>query len=86
MSFHEVDTIKDEPEVRLDFDWTTNIASGTVGTDDVSIQLDGISHDNVSIQYAVMFDLLNDQLQDTYVRSTSTRCASRTCAISARKK
>jgi len=67
VSFHEVDTIKDEPEVRLNFDWTTNMASGTVGADDVSIQLDGISHDNVSIQYAVMFDLLNDQLQDSYV-------------------
>ena len=29
VKFHEVDTIKDEPEVRLSFDWTTNTASGT---------------------------------------------------------
>lgn len=65
--FHEVDTIKNEPEVRLAFDWTTNVASGTVGSEDVDIQLDGISHDNVSIQYALMYDLLNGRLQDTYV-------------------
>lgn len=67
VSFHEVDTIKDEPEVRLSFDWTTNIASGTVGEDDVTIELEGISHDNVSIQYALMHDLLNGGAQETYV-------------------
>ena len=65
--FHEVDTIKNEPEVRFAFDWTTNVASGTVGSEDVTSQLDGISHDNVSIQYALMYDLLNGRLQDTYV-------------------
>jgi hypothetical protein len=67
VSFHEVDTIKDEPEVRLSFDWTTNIASGTVGEDDVTIELEGISHDNVSIQYALMHDLLNGGAQETYI-------------------
>ena len=65
--FHELDTIKDEPEVRLGFDWTTNTASGTVGKEDVTFQLDGISHDNVSIQYALMHDLLNGCPQETYV-------------------
>ena len=65
--FHELDTIKDEPEVRLGFDWTTNTASGTVGKEDVTFQLDGISHDNVSIQYALMHDLLNGGPQETYV-------------------
>jgi hypothetical protein len=67
VSFHEVDTIKDEPEVRLSFDWTTNVASGTVGEDDVTIELEGISHDNVSIQYALMHDLLNGGAQETYI-------------------
>ena len=65
--FHEVDTVTDEPEVRLSFDWRTNVASGTVGKEDVSIQLDGVSHDNVSIQYALMHDLLNGQPKETYV-------------------
>jgi len=67
VKFHEVDTIKHEPEVQLSFDWTTNTASGTVGEDDVTIQLEGVSHDNVSIQYALMHDLLNGQPKDTYV-------------------
>ena len=67
VEFHEVDTIKDDPEVRLSFDWTTNVASGTVGKEDVIIQLDGVSHDNVSIQYALMHDLLNGQPKETYV-------------------
>jgi hypothetical protein len=67
VKFHEVDTIKDDPEVRLSFDWTTNVASGTVGKEDVNIQLDGVSHDNVSIQYALMHDLLNGQPKETYV-------------------
>jgi hypothetical protein len=67
VKFHEVDTIKDDPEVRLSFDWTTNVASGTVGKEDVTIQLDGVSHDNVSIQYALMHDLLNGQPKETYV-------------------
>jgi len=67
VTFHEVDTIKGDPEVRLSFDWTTNVASGTVGKKDVSIQLDGVSHDNVSIQYALMHDLLNGQPKETYI-------------------
>ena len=65
--FHEVDTIRDDPEVRLAFDWMTDIASGTVGGDAVEIQLDGISHDNVSVQYALMHDLLNGGTKETYV-------------------
>ena len=47
VSFHEVDTIRDDPETRIQFDWTTNQASGTVGSEEVLLQLDGIAHDNV---------------------------------------
>lgn len=65
--FHEIDTIRDDPETRIRFDWTTNQASGTVGTEDVLLQLDGISHDNVSIQYELMYDLLNGGPSETYV-------------------
>ncbi len=64
--FHEVDTIRDDPEVRLSFDWTTDIASGTVGDKEVAIQLDGVSHDNVSVQYALMHDLLNGGTKQSY--------------------
>jgi hypothetical protein len=65
--FHEVDTIRNDPETRIEFDWTTNQASGTVGTEDVLLQLDGVSHDNVSIQYELMHDLLNGGPAETYV-------------------
>jgi len=66
VKFHEVDTIRDDPEVRLSFDWTTDIASGTVGNKEVAIQLDGVSHDNVSVQYALMHDLLNGGTKQFY--------------------
>jgi hypothetical protein len=67
VSFHEVDTIRGDPETRIHFDWTTNQASGTVGDENVLLQLDGIAHDNVSIQYALMHDLLNGEPSETYV-------------------
>ena len=65
--FREIDTIKHEPETHLRFDWTTNQAIGTVGEDEVTLQLDGMSHDSVSIQYQLMHDLLYESPQSTYV-------------------
>ena len=67
VAFHEIDTIRNDPETNIRFDWTTNQASGTVGEDDVNLQLDGLSHDNVSIQYQLMHDLLNGGPSETYV-------------------
>lgn len=67
VAFREIDTIGNEPETNIRFDWTTNRASGTVGEDAVDLQLDGLSHDNVSIQYELMYDLLNGKPDDTYV-------------------
>ena len=56
--FHAIDTIRNEPEVDLNFDWGTNEVSGTVGDENVLLQLEGIAHDSVSIQYQLMHDLL----------------------------
>lgn len=67
VTFHEVDTISDDPETHIRFDWGTNQANGTVGENEVHLQLDGISHDNVSIQYELMHDLLNSGPGETYV-------------------
>jgi len=58
VSYHAIDTIRDEPEANIRFDWSTNLAFGTVGDEEVTLQLDGISHDSVSIQYELMHDLL----------------------------
>jgi len=67
VAFLERDTIRNDPETRIRFDWDTNQASGTVGSEDVLLQLDGVSHDNVSIQYELMHDLLNSGPSETYV-------------------
>ena len=67
VTYHAVDTIGDDPETHITFDWDTNEASGTVGDEDVLLHLDGIAHDSVSIQYALMYDLLNGGPDSTYV-------------------
>ncbi len=64
--FQSVDTIRDDPDVDLSFDWTTNEAIGTVGDDDVRLQLDGIAYDSVSIQYELMHDLMTGNPSDQY--------------------
>jgi len=67
VTFHELDTIRNDPETRILFDWSKKQASGTVGREEVLLQLDGIAHDNVSIQYELMHDLLNGGPSETYV-------------------
>jgi hypothetical protein len=64
--FQSVDTIRDEPDVDLRFDWSTNEAIGTVGADNVRLQLDGIAYDSISIQYELMHDLLKGNPSDQY--------------------
>ena len=67
VTYHAIDTIKDDPEAHITFDWDTNQARGTVGEEDVVLQLDGLSHDAVSIQYQLMLDLINDRPNASYV-------------------
>lgn len=67
LSYRAVDTIRDEPEANITFDWAANMARGTVGDVPVEFKLDGQSHDAVSIQYELMHDLLNGQHSDSYV-------------------
>ena len=65
--FQSVDSIRKDPDVDLTFDWTTNEVSGTVGEENVLLQLEGIAHDSVSIQYELMHDLLNGGPDKQYV-------------------
>jgi len=67
LTYHGIDTIGDEPEANITFDWSTNTASGTVDQVPVEFHLDGLAHDAVSIQYQLMYDLLNQRPNDTYV-------------------
>jgi len=64
--FRAVDTIKNDPDVDLSFDWSTNEVSGTIGEENVVQQLDGVVHDSVSIQYRLMSDLLNGGAEEHY--------------------
>jgi hypothetical protein len=64
--YRSVDTIRHDPDVDLTFDWSKNEVTGTVGEDEVALHLDGIVHDNVSIQYALMNDLLNGGAGEQY--------------------
>lgn len=66
IAFKSVDTIRDDPDVDLNFDWTQNEAAGRVGEEDVVFELDGVSHDSVSIQYQLMHDLLNGGPSERY--------------------
>ncbi len=65
--FQSIDSIRKKPDINLNFDWAGNVASGFVGEDVVSLQLESIAHDSVSIQYALMHDLLNGGASDEYV-------------------
>jgi hypothetical protein len=64
--FQAVDTIRDEPDIDLRFDWDTNEAFGTVGAENVRLQLDGIAYDSISIQYELMHDLMKGDPSEQY--------------------
>jgi len=59
IEYESIDTIRDDPHVDLTFDWEKHQATGTVDGSPVTYPLTGITYDSVSIQYALMQDLLN---------------------------
>lgn len=65
--FQSVDSIRKDPDVDLTFDWSSNEVNGTVGDENVLLQLEGIAHDSVSIQYELMHDLMNGGPDKQYV-------------------
>lgn len=54
-------------EVDISFDWDNEMVSGLIGGEDFKASIDGILQDRVSLQYALMHDLLNDSVDDTYL-------------------
>ena len=65
--FHSVDSLSSRGEiVDLTFDWDTQVVAGLIDGADFSADLDGIVHDRVSLQYALMQDLMNGGHRDTY--------------------
>ena len=67
LGYRAVDTIGDEPESDITFDWAAGVARGTVDGVPVELPLDGPSYDAVSIQYELMYDLLNKLPSEDYV-------------------
>ena len=64
--FKAIDTIRNKPDIDLNFDWKTFLVKGTIGKKLVEIQFKDIVHDNVSIQYELMSDLKSDTLKKRY--------------------
>ena len=50
---------KEAGETRIDFDWDAGVVTGSHNDLDVSEELNGLWHDRLSIQYELMYDLLN---------------------------
>lgn len=67
VAYRSHDTLsRDKVLADITFDWDKNEASGTVNEEDIVSVMEGLSHDRVSIQYALMHDLLNDGPSEQY--------------------
>ncbi len=67
LTYRSDDTLdSDEVHARVRFDWDANEATGTLNDEPLVAALEGLTHDRISIQYALMHDLLNDRLDSEY--------------------
>ena len=58
---------RDKSTAAIRFDWASGEAHGTVNGEEVSSVMDDLAHDRVSIQYELMFDLLNGEPSAEYI-------------------
>ena len=66
--YQSVDQISSDPkEMNFQFDWGQGQVSGTINDEEHVIELDGLVHDRVSIQYELMLDLLNNEPSTNYI-------------------
>ena len=67
-NFRTDDTLtRDKIKASIQFDWETGEASGTVNDEAVSSTMEELAYDHVSIQYQLMFDLMNGGPSSQYV-------------------
>ncbi|MFT5500034.1 MAG: hypothetical protein ACI88G_000160 [Woeseiaceae bacterium] len=57
---------KNGTDVDLEFDWSEQLVSGMIGGEDFQTDIGGALHDRVSLQYALMLDLINGKYDDFY--------------------
>lgn len=53
-------------DVELAFDWDRHEITGVIGGEDFHSDINGVLHDRVSLQYALMYDLLKGDYSDEY--------------------
>ena len=65
--YRSADTLsRDHQEVDLDFDWDQHEVSGLINGENFQALLEGEIHDRVSLQYGLMYDLLNGAERSEY--------------------
>ena len=66
--YHSEDSLsRDKGTVSIRFNWKDGTATGRVNDEAVVTDLDGTVFDRISIQYELMYDLLNGRPSDKYV-------------------
>lgn len=67
IQYRSADTIsRDHDIVDLDFNWNAREVTGLINGEDFQSALDGEVHDRVSLQYGLMYDLLNGGEREKY--------------------
>lgn len=68
IQYRSSDTITSHDDVvDLDFDWAGNEVTGHINGEDFRATLEGEVHDRVSLQYGLMYDLLNGGASEKYL-------------------
>ena len=67
IQYRSVDTLsRDHQLVDLEFNWNSREVTGLINGEDFQAALDGDVHDRVSLQYGLMYDLLNGGERSEY--------------------
>jgi len=67
LSFKSTDTLSPQgKEIKIDFDWKNNKISTTIGTKDDEQTPKELIYDRITLKYALMSDLKNNQLPQYY--------------------
>lgn len=67
LTFSSVDKVsKEDKFMDFSFDWEQMQVAGKINNNDFVLDLDGRTHDRVSLQYELMLELMNDRRSDEY--------------------
>jgi hypothetical protein len=67
LTFRSVDKVsKNDKFMEFKFDWEQDRVSGTINEETFELELQGRTHDRVSLQYELMLELLNNRRSDEY--------------------